>query len=228
CGWNFGVLAWLTDDIKLGASYRSQVKHYVSGEFEIRDQGVNGYHDTDIEAQVTLPPVAYIGLAWSPGPLTLEFDFHWTGWSTYDELSATYKDPQGPVFPGGPPPSTGISKEKNWEDVWAYRFGARYQLTESLALLGGITFDESPIPEEHMDPGLPSGDRWEFSLGASYKKGAMTFDFAYCYLIDDGMKFDNEVGDYGTDFGNPALGQVTGEFKDVTAHIIMFTSSYAF
>ncbi len=225
-GWNVGVLVWLTDEIKFGMSYRSQVKHSITdGEFEMRDQGVNGYNDTKLEADVTLPPVGYIGLAWSPGPLTLEIDFHWTGWSTYDELAATFDEPQG--LPGVNE-EPGLTKSKNWDDVWAVRFGGSYQLTESVALLGGVSWDESPIPDETVDPGLPSGDRWEFSLGASYKRGPMTFDFAYCYLIDDGKKFDNEVGNYGKDLKNPAFGWVTGEFTDVTAHIIMLSGSYAF
>lgn len=63
-GFNVALKAQLTDSLNLGISYRSETDHTLSGNFKIDDDGVNGYTDTSIEVEATLPAYADVGLSW--------------------------------------------------------------------------------------------------------------------------------------------------------------------
>ena len=220
-GWNLSLMLWLTEELKFGASYRSRIKQEIDGKTEITGLGALGLSDIkrDTSADIELPDIVYLGLAWSRGPWTLEFDGQWTGWSSYDELAADFDQP---IFG-----STGISSDKNWKDVWAYRFGANYRLNDNWDLRAGIVYDESPIPDETFDPLVPSGDRWLYALGLGYNTDRFTIDFGYNYLDDESRVFDNEAGDYNQSIA-PGLGQMTGKFVDVYSHLFMINFIYRF
>jgi long-chain fatty acid transport protein len=226
-GWNAGLLYSITDTLKFGASYRSQIKHKIErGDIKFSPEGANGFSNTKGDAPITLPAIAYLGLAWSPKPLTLEFDLQWTQWSTFDKLEVNFDQPLAGVV-------SGLEREKNWKNVWAYRFGAQYTLNEYLDLRAGVIYDKSPIPDSTLDPLIPSGDRWLYCLGFGTHYQSFTFDFAYNYLQDESRKFNNAVGDAPT---NPVTGvplfppgtRMTGKFKDGDAHIFAINLSYKF
>lgn len=203
-GWNIGALFWLTEEIRLGASYRSRVDHDVDGTFKI-----SGILDTGAKANIELPAVLYLGAAWMWESLTLEFDAHWTEWSTYEKLEVNLDT------------GSSILSEKDWEDVWAYRFGAEYKLNEMFDLRAGLVFDESPIPDRTLDVLVPSGDRWLFTMGLGVHYTKWTFDFAYNIVLDEDRTFDNDAG-------VSAAGTLRGEFKDAYVHIFGFNVSYKF
>lgn len=167
--------------------------------------------DTDIE----LPAVLYLGIAYKWNDLTLEFDAQWTEWSTYEKLEVRLTS------------GSTISKWKDWKDVWAYRFGAQYRLNEWLDLRAGIVFDETPIPDDTLDPLVPSGDRWLFACGFGSHYEKWTVDFAYNYVLDEDRTFNNEAGNYGTISGT-RVGRLTGEFTDVQVHVFVLNVSYRF
>jgi long-chain fatty acid transport protein len=227
-GWNVGLLYQITDTIKFGASYRSEIEHSItSGNVKFSPQGVNGFTDVnDASAPLTLPAIAYLGLSWAPKPFTFEFDMQWTDWGSYNQLEVDFNQTIG--IPGATATS-GISKEKDWNSVWAYRFGAQYSATDWLDLRVGYIYDPSPIPSRTLDPLVPSGDRKLYCLGFGIHNENMTLDFAYNYLQDESRDFNNSVGDAPV-IPNPALAmpRTTGRFKDVDAHIVAINLSYKF
>lgn len=220
-GWNLGLLAWITDDVKFGASYRSRIKQKPDGSVKIKGLDKLGLPNVDVgaEGEIELPDILYLGLSWSPGPLTFEFDGQWTGWSSYDTLTATFDQP---IFG-----NTGFEEPKDWSDSWAYRFGVQYALTEAFDLRAGIIYDESPVPDQTVDPLVPAGDRWLYSLGLGYTHGGFALDCGYTYLTGKDREFVNHVGDYNETIA-PGLGNVTGEFVDSYAHMFMLNLSYHF
>jgi long-chain fatty acid transport protein len=221
-GFNLGLLIWITDHLKFGASYRSQINQTENnGDLKFSPEvAALGVLDTSIDVSVTLPDIAYFGLAWERGPLTLEFDTQWTNWSTWDKLDVTYATPVA-----GQP---GKLIEENWKDAWAYRFGVQYKLFEYLDLRGGVIYDESPIPDSTLSARIPGGDRWLFTVGVGGHWQALTVDFAYNYLTADNIDWDNEVGDA---IGPGVLAggdRVRGKFKDTDAHLFGLTFIYKF
>jgi long-chain fatty acid transport protein len=221
-GWNVALLYWITDNLKFGASYRSQVQHSITnGDVKFSPQGVNGLTNTTGSANLTLPAIGYLGLSWSPKPFTFELDAQYTNWGSFNQLAVTFDQSIGI----GPIAVNGLTQEKDWHSVWAYRFGAQYSLNEYFDLRAGIIYDPSPIPDKTLDPLVPSGDRWLYCVGFGTHYQKFTFDFAYNYLQDESRRFDNEVGDAP---GLPGLPRMTGDFKNVYAHIFGINLSYAF
>jgi long-chain fatty acid transport protein len=208
-GWNAALLVWLTEDIKFGASYRSEVSHQIRGQLKVSP---NIGADTGFTADVKTPANAYLGLAWTHGPLTLEFDFQWTNWSSFKELRAEFNN-------GAPD----LVVEEDWHDAWGYRFGAQFAVNQYLDVRAGIAYDESPIPAKSVSPRIPGSDRWIYALGFGGHYEAFTADLAYQYV-------DAESVDLGSQGGNDSLpgAPLQGKFKDVDAHIIAFNLSYRF
>lgn len=161
-----------------------------------------------------LPGVLYLGAAWTQEAWTVEFDAHMTGWSAYDQLALDFE-----MLPDR-------TIAKDWKDSWAYRLGLQYRLNDDFDLRAGIVFDDGPIPGDTLDPIVPSGDRWIYTLGGGYHHGGWTVDFSYAYVDDDGGEFDNDAGDYTAAFGGG--GRVTGRFTDVDCHIVGVSVTYRF
>ena len=218
-GYNLGLLFWITDELRFGASYRSRIQHKIDdGDVTISGftAPLNALNDTTTaSANLELPAVAYFALAWTRGPWTLEFDYHWTEWSSYDKLRVDFATP---VLGG----KTFTESDKLWDDVAAYRFGVEYQINELFDVRGGVIFDESPIPDETLDPMLPSGDRWLYCIGGSWHYKNFSLDVAYNYLDDDDRNSKTSKAD---DTSNATL---PGIYSDVDAHIFMLNVSYAF
>jgi len=216
-GWTTGLLVWLTEDIKVGACYRSRVSHHVNGQLEFSPNvPAANLRDTGLTVNVATPANAYMGLAWTHGPLTLEFDFQWTDWSDYDELKAEFNNPVGPG-------ATELVVEEDFHDAWAYRFGGQFAVNEYLDVRAGIAYDESPIPKKSVSPRIPGSDRWIYSAGfGSHFKG-FDADLAYQYVDAESVKLGSNGGD-----DSPVPGQLEGKFKDVDAHIIAFNLTYRF
>ncbi|MGE4496717.1 MAG: OmpP1/FadL family transporter [Deferribacterales bacterium] len=214
-GWNIAAHYKLGKNWRFGLSYRPEIKHEVEGTSETDSLLANvSQIKGDFKADITLPAVTYVAAAWSNGKWTFELDGQYTQWSSYDELN-----PEG---------LSGIGvKPKNWDDVWAIRFGGQYKLNEMVDLRAGIIRDYSPIPDEWVDPMLPSGDRWLYTLGAGFHFGkSFDLDVAYNYLDDENRKFDNEAGDMPTSPVTEA--RMTGDFKNTDAHIFAVNLTYKF
>ncbi|KAA0259403.1 transporter [Deferribacter autotrophicus] len=219
-GWNAAIHYKITDNWNFGISYRSKIKHEIKdGTHDLYNlyNPLNGsYFDYQrtASADITLPDILYIGTSYKFGRFTFELDGQWTGWSSYDELKVEYeKDMLSTTF------GDQIVKPKDWNDVWAIRFGVQYKVNKLLDLRAGIIRDFTPIPDETIDPLVPSGDRWLYALGFGLNFEKVTLDFAYNYLDDEGRDFNNEVG-------QPY--NVIGKFTDVSAHIFGVNLTYKF
>jgi len=223
-GWNASLLFWLTDNLKFGASYRSEVGHSIDGKLTFSPSlGAANFNDTRLTSSIKTPANAYMGLAWTHGPLTLEFDAQWTDWSSFSELRADFKNPVGPTF------ATDFVVEEDWHDAWGYRFGAQFTVNQYLDVRAGIAYDESPIPAKSVSPRIPGGDRWIYALGLGGHFKGFTADLAYQYLQAESVKMGSTAGqDAIYDPPVSAAGPLTGKFKDVDSHIIAFNLTYRF
>lgn len=222
-GWNAGLLFWLTEDIKLGASYRSEVSHKIQGRLEFSPNVGPPFNlrDTGITSKIKTPANAYLGLAWTHGPLTLEFDAQWTDWSSFGQLKAEFNDSVGP---GG---ATELVVEEDWHDAWGYRFGGQFAVNQYLDVRAGIAYDESPIPRKSVSPRIPGSDRWIYSVGFGGHFKGFDADLAYQYVDAESVKLGRTAGQDPV-FDAGAAGPLTGKFKDVDAHIIAFNLTYRF
>ena len=223
-GWEYGYnLAvhykprkWLA----LGASFRSEIQLSVEGQADFSwssgaeasvaammgssDAGVQqmGYYldaalrDTDVQGTEPIPQLISLGIVIAPFERwSLELDAVHTRWSAYDQLVVEYDNALGDQ-----------ASVKCWNDTWRFQAGLEYMVNDWLDLRAGYVFDESPIPDEHVDYAVPANDRQLFSLGTGVRWHRWTFDFSYTYLVvtERDITARSEEGVYEGKFENGA------------------------
>ncbi len=200
-GYNFGLLLKPTENLRIGASYRSPFT------LRLKDGDVNldGINTTGVaalggasvsqaffggntsfgtkgNATINLPATFALGAAYTAGRLTVEADADWTFWHSYTDLPITIQDQRPPVL-------VSTDAQKRWKDVVALRFGAEYRVTDPLSLRAGFVYDPTPVPADTMGPELPDATRLNYTAGVGYKIGPWTIDGAFMYID----KFDRTV-----------------------------------
>ncbi|HEX6737806.1 MAG TPA: outer membrane protein transport protein [Vicinamibacteria bacterium] len=186
-GFNVGVLAKPSEAISVGASYRHKVRVDYSGtaDFTPRPTG-NSQLDTrvtallpsgqqPIETSIEFPGFFSVGVAWSRHDWTVEGDFNWYQWNTFDRLPLT--------FTGRPDLSQTIVE--NYENSYQYRLGVERVLNDRYAVRAGYFFDQSPAPSSSISPLLPDADRNGFALGGTYRAGNWRVDAGTWFILSD-------------------------------------------
>jgi long-chain fatty acid transport protein len=177
CGFNLALLYQAHEHITCGISYRSAIDITYDGDADfmvtplLKPLLPRGNPDIDIE----LPPILAGGIAAQVTErLTVEFDLIWVGFSSFDELFADFPGRVNPLVRRQLAPIP-----RDYKDVIDYAVGARYRVTESLALLCGFLFDRSAAPEENVDPLLPESDKYIAGAGISIALGRWDLHCSY-------------------------------------------------
>lgn len=195
-GFNAGLLYEPHSKVTLGFTYRSSIETEFEGDANFNKlpqaafpPGIKG--STSIE----LPPSWVAALNVKPMPnLTVEVDYVWWGWSSYDELVIEF-DQTVPALGGNK-----IVSERDYNDVWQLRGGVEYSKfgVKGLVLRGGIAYDKNPIPDRTLDPTLPDSDRLLFSGGLTYNVNEMiAIDAGYIFIRAEERK--NTSAEHGLD-----------------------------
>jgi long-chain fatty acid transport protein len=182
---NVGVLYKATDKLSVGASYRSLVKLDLKGTASFTNMQALQTFFPGGDGSVTLPMPSnfLVGLAYIVSPkLTLEGDFQWVGWKSYDQLQVTLAN--GPVSPLGVLQKSPAPQIKNWDDGYLFRLGGEYMVNDKLTLRAGYIMDVSPQPPSKTEPMLPDADRNDFSIGGGYQLSEkLHVDLAYMLVL---------------------------------------------
>lgn len=177
-----------------GAHYQSRVKLDFEGETKYRREGtfIPGkavFVEDDASTTITLPSSLGLGVANNTfKDLTLSFDAVWTEWSTYADNNIKFDKQPGTGTPGT------IPKKKDWSDVWSFRLGAEYALTENWVLRCGYMYDISPDNDRYRTPEMPDSDRNLFTVGAGYSNAKWGVDVGYGYLFFQDSKAGSAAG----------------------------------
>jgi long-chain fatty acid transport protein len=206
--WALGYTIGLTHDFdeasRFGLTFHSATRHDVKGNADFT-LGTDAqaipelqaiFTDTDGNLTLILPETLSLGYRRIvSSQLQMMVDATWTRWSRYDELVVDFAN------------SIPTSRtEQNWKDVWRLSVGANYQMDDTWLLRGGLSYDQSPVPNaEHRSARIPDGDRTWLTLGARAKIDSnMDVDLALAYAADN--KYDINTT-------NPTLGHnINGEY----------------
>lgn len=225
-GWNIGILAQVTPSTRLGASYRSDVKHEINGTITLFSSAVPGLNPainfgTPATADLTLPAIATLSATHQLNPQwELLADIAWTNWSKFDKLLVNV--PPSPFFP------TGIAQNipENWNDTWRFAVGANYRYNEKLKLRFGLAYDESPVDDLYRTVRVPDSDRTWLALGVQFKLTPKdVLDLGYAHLFMDDATINAPAP--GTVAGATAAIPVIGSY-DNSVDIIGFQYSRSF
>lgn len=206
-GYNLGVLLDANEHTRVGISYRSKMSHNVTGtaDFSVNDAlsgvtlsngtplnlalGATALKDREVHATADLPDSASFSVAHQlNNRFELLADATWTGWSSFKELRVV--DNTG---------SDVALTTEDWEDVWRFSIGGKYQYTDRLTLRAGAALDQSPIPNANLrTPRIPGNDRHWLSFGADYKiRDTIKINVGYAHLFVDDTAINHTSSDNG-------------------------------
>jgi len=199
-GWNIGLLYQVTDDTRVGLSYRSRIKQKAEGSVTIRNDGLAilpnlpAFQRLPANATVKLPDTVVFSVVHALNPRwTLLADVSWTGWSSIPSL-----DIEG---------AQSDRLDLRFRDSWRFALGASYTLDERWTLKGGLAYDQSPVDNATYRPtSLPDNNRKWLSLGAQYRfNAATTIDVGYARLFLSRAPIANDTA--------AAKGTINGSYK---------------
>lgn len=233
-GWNIGFAWDATPKLRVGASYRSEIKYNVSGNIDFSNPtvtlppgtpaqlagaiaalsaGVNSValYGRSVTSDITIPAIANLSMLYRiNSQWEVMADAQYTGWSSIPELRFTASAP--PALPPTP---------LHWDDSWKFSVGANYKVNDQWKARFGVAFDQTPVTNDPTVR-LPDSDRWWLAIGGEYKwTPNLKFDAGFAYIIGDNTNFNQNQGSTA---GN-AL--VNGTFKASTT-ILSMQGTYTF
>jgi len=212
-GYNFSFMWKPTDILSIGGSFKSEVEFSFEGTAEPTApiQLVSSLPSGDISADLTTPMNIQGGIAVRVmDQLRLSADFQWIGWSSYDTLAADFKD-----F------DPDLSEPRLYEDTYIIRFGAQYDLSDELSLLGGVYFDKNPVDPNNLSPSLPDSDRLGLSIGVDAKiTECLGISGSYLFIRSSETTVTNSTQEYS---GNSKF---NGTYNS-SANLLSFSLNYS-
>lgn len=189
-GYNIGIAYDVNPAFSLGLTYRSEIKVGIDGEatFQvppgtppmIAAQLANAKGKTSL----TLPQQAQAGICYKGfTSWVIEVGARWEGWSSFDELKINLNDGRSMVT------------KRIWKDTLSYNLGGRYQVNDTVALLAGYLYGDTPVPDETFDPSIPDARTHVFSLGSAFDYKRFGITLAYAYQMLEHRHKGNTIGD---------------------------------
>ena len=216
-GYSVGAMFKVTDNVTLGANYRSEIildskdgtatfanlpndsgEAITVGTTEIPSNGTTGF-----KASLPLPAEFTIGGSYSKDKWVVNFDYTRTFWDVYEDLDIVFSNGQESINP------------RNYKNSSIYKVGFGYSASERIMLRAGYYFDESPVQSGYFAPETPRNDSNGFSAGLSYViSDNFAIDASFLYVrfkeinesydyVDDGSSFG---GDYKSSAFVPGIG----------------------
>lgn len=198
-GYNLGALWRPTDQLRLGAHFRSKVDHDLRGrvDFSGRLEGVGPFVDGAAQAKLTTPETASLS-AWYDfsARWAVMADVTWTNWSRFEALEVR-RSPGGALVSSVP---------QNYRDSWRYALGVTHRLGERWTLRGGLAYDQTPVQDAFRSARVPDQDRVWLAAGVGWSPWAgASVDLAYAHLF---------IEDAPVDVSLPApVGRLRGEYE---------------
>jgi long-chain fatty acid transport protein len=221
-GYNFGVLYEPLSGVKLGAAYRSKISVDFKGDLTTTlPSPFPATSPIAGSAGLTFPASLTVGVAYSRvKPFTFEFDATWTGWSSYSKFKTNL---QAPIRVNGVLTDT-VTIPKNWNDSWAFRFGANYEIREGMKVRAGYIYDLTPVPDSGFDPQVPDANRHIFTVGSDLKVlKRFTLGFAYNFILSESRTKNNSIPVNGV----PAPLQANGNYTS-NVHSLGLSCAFQF
>lgn len=167
-GYNLGITLKLPDQYTVSLTYRSSAKIKYRGRAYFYLPSPLSSSSTRAAATFTLPFVAAAGMSKQIGPLTLEGDVLYTGWSSMSSYRVSSENGSANAF-----------YYKDWRNTPSIAIGANYRLNKHFEIRGGYMFDKSPVPAKTLGPELPDSTRHIYTLGATCRKNSFNINIGY-------------------------------------------------
>ena len=190
-GYNLGVLAEISQGMRLGASYRSQISHRLEGSAMLNVPASlladPRFQNTLTRTDLKTPDIVTAAGSYHISPdLILLVEVQWTNWSVVKNLRV--ERPDGSALTDQP---------EQWHGTWFASIGGSYHPDPSWTIRGGFAFDPTPIRNQFRTARLPDADRYWLAVGLGYTwTPRLRFDVAYVHIFGGSAPI-NEVSQTG-------------------------------
>ena len=212
-GANVGLMYQPADWVRIGFGYRSGIKMALKdgdADFDVTSNFASRFPDQKFDATINLPHLISAGVRfWPIKELSVELDFWWTMWSSYDTLAFTFD--QG-LEEGPNQRLYSMSETKDFRDFLQARIGMEWWFHKYFALRAGFMLDGGVVPDETLDPTLPDNHRLNSCIGIGMDWNGLFVDIAYMWV----HMIPRDVREVE---GNPLPGKYVFDIHDLTFSI---------
>lgn len=204
-GWTAGFMFNLTEDIRLGMNYRSEMTMEARGgeaRFANMPAFAGGDRTTTFDADLPLPAEFAVGISYqATDKLLLAFDYNRAKWGAYEALDVYFGD-------GAPAPES--LNARNYKDASIYRLGLQYEANDKFTFRAGWYYDESPVQNGYFAPETPRNDSQGYTAGLTYQiTPNLGVDLSFLYI--QFKEFNGSYDHYIEDGNSVSLG---GTYKN--------------
>lgn len=212
-GFNLGAIYQVTQDTRLGISYRSKVEQHLKGDVKFSiptGPTPNGNVNADVAlpGSVSISAFSRLNDTWD-----LMGDVTWTRWSQFQKL-AIYRQ-NGALL---------SQTEENWDNTLRYSIGTNYHYSDAVILRAGMAYDEEAISDRFRTVRIPGNDRKWLAFGAAWQATPSTkLDVGYAHLFIS----DTNIDDNQTMAAPLGRGRVRGEY-DASVDVLSMQVTHNF
>ncbi|MEN9302484.1 MAG: hypothetical protein RL264_913 [Bacteroidota bacterium] len=194
-GYNLGVSYKATDKLTLGLNYRSQVNMDLNdgnAEFTVPDGLRDKFPNGKFVGSLPLPQVATLGIAYDiSDKWETVLDVNFVGWKAYDTLAFDYETNTESL--------TDTKSARNYKNIFAFRAGAAYKISDVFSLRFGGGYGFSPVQSGFVTPETPDANRGYGTFGISYSPGKhFSLDASFYYTQVKRSDINQETNLSGT------------------------------
>ena len=192
-GWNVGLLYEPSPTMRIGLSYRSEVKYHMTGDVSLQSDGsaagnallaglVGAGYQSKLKSTVSLPGTFIISVAQQLSDRwEMLGDISRTGWSSINNFDI---DHSSGMLNG----QRAQRIDADFRDAWRIAFGTNYKYNDQWKLKYGIAYDQTPVKRSSTRmTQLPDNDRVWLSFGTQWtpnKASRLDLGLAYVFIRD--------------------------------------------
>ncbi len=182
--------------LKFGITYRGRAFLDLKGaNVKFQDAAILGGTQTRTEVSdgsIVLPMVVSAGINWQINPKwSLEFVYDWTKWNDLQSLMVTFETPLPAA--GGAVPIPSLTVSADWKNTSTLRLGTLFQLNKTWDFMAGIAVDETPIPNNTLNPIIPGADILALNAGVAYTWRMLKLTFSYMAVFYQDRTVQNDM-----------------------------------
>lgn len=187
-GWVASAMFNFTDNLHLGATYRSEIimeaEDGTATFSNVPNSPLTPFENTSIKAAMPMPAELTIGLSYDfLDKWLVAFDYNRSFWSAYESLDIDFENPAIPDS----------KNARNYKNASVYRFGVQYDASKMFTLRAGYYFDETPVRAGYFAPETPRNDSNNFTAGLTVnvtKNLQIDASFLYSHFKEVNASYD--------------------------------------
>jgi long-chain fatty acid transport protein len=199
-GWNVGLFYTITEGTYLSAAYFSKITAKLSGTSTIAGVGAsNATTDLVFPGLATLQLIQYFSEDW-----LASVKLFYAQWSAFQNLVINNTVVGTVTIP------------LDYKDTWGIEVGTRKELNDTLAVLFGFTFDQTPEPLSTRNISVTSGSTYAFAGALAFKlteNAEVQVGYEYNYVKEN---INNTL-----DSNNTIAGRLRGDAHVIDVRLVM-------